>query len=376
MVLNKANELISKGVDVIDFGPGEPDFRTPLPVCEAAKLAIDHGLTKYTNALGTNDLRDTIADNYNRRFSTAVKRENVIVGTGGKQELFNAVLAMVSDGDEVIIPSPYWVSFPDQVVFAGGVPVFVSTSAANGFRPTADLISAALTPKSRGVILNSPCNPTGAVVERKELEAIIELCAANDMFLIFDETYELFVYDGLKHVSAISWLDRYPETIVVVNSCSKTFAMTGWRVGYSVAHPELIAAMGKIQSHSTSNPCSISQVAAIAALKGAGDEVEAMYAAYVERRAWLVPALNAIEGIDCTPPDGAFYVFPRISDLFGGQVTDSSSLATFLLDEARVAVVPGAAFGADDFIRISYATSMDALREGVSRIENAVRTLR
>lgn len=377
MVLNKANELIASGVDVIDFGPGEPDFRTPLPVCEAGKLAIDQGLTKYTNALGTNDLRDTIAANYNRRFGTAVRRENVIAGTGGKQELFNAVLALVSDGDEVIIPSPYWVSFPDQVVFAGGTPIFVETSAANGFRPTAAMIRGAITAKSRGVILNSPCNPTGAVVQKDELEAIIELCASHDMFLMFDETYELFVYDGLEHVSAISWVDRYPETIIVINSCSKTFAMTGWRIGYAVAHAELIAAMGKIQSHSTSNPSSISQVAAVAALRGEGDEVATMYAAYVERRAWLVPALNAIQGIQCTPPDGAFYVFPRVSDLYGSRsITDSSSLAAFLLEEARVAVVPGAAFGADDFIRISYATSMDALREGVSRIGAAAARLR
>jgi aspartate aminotransferase len=375
-VMNRAGELIARGIDVVDFGPGEPDFTTPLAVCAAAHQAIDEGLTKYTNAMGTAALRDAIAERYNGRYGARVRSENVIAGTGGKQELFNVVLSLVSEGDEVIIPAPYWVSFPDQVLFAGGKPVFVETTAANHFRPTAKLVEAAVTDRTRGVILNSPCNPTGAVIREEELRGIVELCHARGIFLMFDETYELFVYEGNEHVSAIRWFDNYPETVIVVNSMSKTFAMTGWRLGYAIAHPSIIAAMGKIQSHSTTNPSSISQAAALAALRGGDGEAQKMWEAYAERRAWLVPALNAIDGIECDAPDGAFYVWPNVSALYGrGRVTSSASFATYLLDEALVAVVPGSAFGQDDHIRISYATSMERIEEGVRRIGEAVRKL-
>ena len=375
-VMNRAHALIAKGVDVVDFGPGEPDFGTPGAVAEAGKRAIDRGFTKYTNASGTKILREGIADRYNRRYGTSLTQENVIAGNGGKQELFNLAMALLTTGDEVIIPSPYWVSFPDQVAFAGGTPVFAATSPENLFRPTLADLERVATPRTHGVILNSPCNPTGAVIRESELGRIIEWCAARDAYVIFDETYELFVYDGNTHVSAMRWFDRYPETVIVVNSMSKTFAMTGWRLGYAVAHPEIITALGKIQSHSTSNPSSISQWAAVEALGGVDDDVQRMYDAYRERRAWLVPALNAIPGICCTDPDGAFYVFPDIRAFFGKQgIRDSQSFADFLLDEARVAVVPGAAFGADEFVRISYATSMDRIREGVSRIAAAARKL-
>jgi aspartate aminotransferase len=376
-VMNRAQELAAQGIDVVDFGPGEPDFITPRAVCEAAKRAIDAGQTKYTNALGTKALRDAIAARYNQRYGIHLGAENVIAGTGGKQELFNITLALVGETDEVIIPSPYWVSFPDQVAFAGGTPVFAPTEASNHFRPTLRSIEAVATDRTRGVILNSPCNPTGAVIAAAELERIVEWCAARDVFLLFDETYEFFVYEGNEHTSAARWFDRYPETVILVNSMSKTFAMTGWRLGFAVAHPELIAAIGKIQSHSTSNPSSISQAAALEALTGGGDEVRKMYEAYCERRAWLVPAINAIEGLCCADPDGAFYIFPDVKAYFGrGGIYDSQSFASYLLDEARVAVVPGAAFGADDFVRISYATSMERIREGVARIESALARLR
>lgn len=376
-VLNRATSLIAQGVDVVDFGPGEPDFATPAAVGEAGKRAIDRGFTKYTNASGTKALREGIANRYNSRWGTRLLLENVIAGSGGKQELFNLMLALVRDGDEVIIPSPYWVSFPDQVAFAGGTPVFASTSPDSHFRPTLDDIRAVATDRTRGVILNSPCNPTGAVIRAQELAGIIEWCASRDAFLVFDETYELFVYAGNEHVSAIKWFERHPETVVIVNSMSKTFAMTGWRLGYAIGHPDIITALGKIQSHSTSNPSTISQLAAVEALNGVDDDVKRMYDAYSERRAWLVPALEAVEGICCADPDGAFYVFPDVSEFFGRRgITDSQGFANFLLDEARVAVVPGAAFGADNFIRISYATSMDRLREGVTRIAEATRQLR
>jgi len=375
-VLNKTTELIAQGHDIVDFGPGEPDFPTPPSVAAAGKAAIDRGFTKYTSALGTKALRDAIANRYNRRYGTSIRTEHVIAGTGGKQELFNLALALVQQADEVIIPRPYWVSFPDQVQFAGGKPVFADCDPANRFRPTLDAIEAVATERTRGVIINSPCNPTGAVIEETELRKIIEWCASRGLFLIFDETYEFFVYGGVKHASAIRWFEQYPETVIVVNSMSKTFAMTGWRLGYAVAHPELIDAAAKIQSHSTSNPSTIAQAAAIEALNGSEDEVRRMYDAYCERRAYLVPALNAIDGFCCADPDGAFYVFPDIRHFLGrGGVHDSQSFATYLLDEARVAVVPGAAFGADGFIRISYATSMERIKEGVERMSRAVARL-
>ncbi len=375
-VLARAGALTAKGVDIVDFGPGEPDFATPAHIGSAGKRAIDQGLTKYTHANGTKALREAIAARYNRRYGTHLDSDNVIAGSGGKQELFNAMLALVSDGDEVIIPCPYWVSFPAQVAFAGGKPVFAATEQANRYRPTFEAVERVETERTRGVILNSPCNPTGAVIEEPELRRIIEWCIARDLFLIFDETYELFVYDGVRHVSAMSWFDQYPQNIIVVNSMSKTFAMTGWRLGYAVAHPEIIAALSRIQSHSTSNPNTIAQAAAIEALSGDDEAVRPMFEAYAERRAFLVPALNDIDGFRCAEPDGAFYVFPEVKGFFGKSgIRDSTSFATFLLDEARVAVVPGIAFGNDDCVRISYAASMERIKEGVRRLAEAVRKL-
>lgn len=375
-VLNRATALIAQGVDIVDFGPGEPDFGTPQAVGDAGKRAIDRGFTKYTNASGTKALREAIAARYNRRYGTSLALENVIAGNGGKQELFNVMLALVREGDEVIIPSPYWVSFPDQVAFAGGTPVFAKTDPSNHFRPRMEDIAAVASERTRGVILNSPCNPTGAVIRESELAQIVEWCAARDAFLVFDETYELFVYGENEHVSAMRWFERYPDTVIIVNSMSKTFAMTGWRLGYAIAHPEIVTALGKIQSHSTSNPSTIAQHAALEALNGVDADVQRMYDAYRERRAWLVPALNGIPGFCCADPDGAFYVFPDIRAYFGKRgISDSQSFANFLLDEARVAVVPGGAFGADEFVRISYATSMERLREGVARIASALQKL-
>ena len=375
-VMNRAASLAASGVDVVDFGPGEPDFGTPKNVGDAAKRAIDQGFTKYTNAGGTKMLRDSIAARYNRRYGTKLGAENVVAGSGGKQELFNLMLALVEKGDEVIIPVPYWVSFPDQVAFAGATPVFAQTQAHNAYRPQFADIEAVATDRTRAVIVNSPCNPSGAVITETELAKIVEWCVARDLVLVFDETYELFVYEGNRHASAMTWFERHPENIVVVNSMSKTFAMTGWRLGYAIAHKEIISALAKIQSHSTSNPCTIAQAAAIEALTGNESDVKKMYDAYAERRAWLVPALNHVQGFCCADPDGAFYVFPDISAFIGrGPVRDSTSFAAYLLDEARVAVVPGAAFGMDTCVRISYATSLERIQDGVARMAAAVKKL-
>jgi aspartate aminotransferase len=376
-VLNRATALIAQGVDVVDFGPGEPDFATPRAVAEAGKRAIDRGYTKYTNASGLKAVREAIAARYNKRYGSRLGLEHVIAGSGGKQELFNVMLALLAPGDEVIIPAPYWVSFPDQVEFAGGKAVFAKTHVDDRFRPTVDAIREVATDRTRGVILNSPNNPTGSVIRETELRKIVEWCAERDAFLVYDETYELFVYDGNEHASAAKWLEEFPETIIIVNSMSKTFSMTGWRLGYALAHPEIIRALGKIQGHSTSNPSTISQHAALEALNGVDEDVQRMYEAYRERRAWLVPALNELPGVCCADPDGAFYVFPDISASFGKSgITDSQTFADYLLDEARVAVVPGSGFGADAFVRISYATSMERLREGVGRMDVALRRLR
>ena len=375
-VMARASELAASGIDVVDFGPGEPDFATPAPVCDAGKDAIDRGMTKYTNTAGSDELRDAIAESYNRRYGTSITRKQVIAGTGGKQELFNFILALVDEGDEIVIPAPYWVSFPDQVLFAGGTPVFAPLDPASNFRPRLSDIEPKVTERTRGIIVNSPSNPSGAVIQEEELERIVSFCVERDIFLLFDETYEFFVYDGSTHHSAIRWFEQYPRTVMIVNSMSKTWAMTGWRLGFGIAHPEIIAAASKIQSHSTSNPSSIAQHAAIAAL-GCGEEhVRRMFDAYVERRTWLVEAINRIPGFSCLPPDGAFYIFPSVSALFGRNgIRDSTSFAGYLLDEARVAVVPGAAFGSDDHVRISYATSMERLEEGLRRIDEAVRRL-
>ncbi|MBW3565515.1 MAG: pyridoxal phosphate-dependent aminotransferase [Acidobacteria bacterium] len=375
-VAKHAAELRKRGIDVIDLGPGEPDFATPENVCSAAVRAIGEGHTRYTDSNGILELRTAIADYYNERYGLDVSPAQVIAGNGGKQELFNLMLALVDEDDEVIIPSPYWVSFPQQVEIVGGSPVIVDLSADDGFRVTAEQIRSEITEHTRVLILNSPSNPTGAVIGREDLREIAELCHSEGIIVVFDETYEHFVYDGAEHASAMEWFEELSPSIVIVNSMSKTFAMTGWRIGWAVAHPDIIRALGKIQSHTTSNASSISQWAAVEGLVNGRESIGKMIEAYSERRAWLVPALAEIPGLDCEPPSGAFYVFPRVSELYSSSGIDSSaSFARYLLDEARVAVVPGSAFGNDEHVRISYATSLELLKEAVGRIGEAVSKL-
>jgi aspartate aminotransferase len=372
-VMNRAAELQAQGIDVIDLGAGEPDFGTPEAVCSAAKDAIDQGHTRYTDTPGVIELRAEIANSCNRRYGTDLQPPNVVAGCGGKQELFNLMLALVDEGDEVIIPAPYWVSFPQQVSLAGGRPVFVDLDRENGFRPSASVIESAVTDRTKVVILNSPSNPTGAVIEKEALEEIVRLCHDRGLVLVSDETYDHFIYDGHTHVSAAIWMEEFPETVVVVNSMSKTYAMTGWRIGYAIGDVELMKKISSIQSHSTSNPSSISQFAAIAALQSGDEPLREMMRAYSERRSWLIPQISSIPGFSCDPPGGAFYIFPQVSDLYGREgIRDSSTLAEFLLDRARVAVVPGIAFGHDEHVRISYATSMEKLHESVNRMRKAL----
>lgn len=373
-VAQLARELRADGVDIIDLGPGEPDFATPSVVCDAAKRAIDAGHTRYTDSNGIAELREAIAEKYNREYGSSISPSNVICGNGGKQELFNLMLALVDDGDEVIIPAPYWVSFPQQVQLVGGKPVIVELSASDGFRVHPWAIEEAVTDRTRVVILNSPSNPTGAIIEEEDLRKIAEICHARGVVLLYDETYEQFVYDGAEHASVAPWFDELSPGMVIVNSMSKTYAMTGWRIGYAIAAEVIVKALGKIQSHSTSNPASISQYAACDGLRHGDPDIERMIEAYGERRGWLVPALRQIPGFECAPPGGAFYVFPDVSSHYRDEISGSVDFTRFLLDEARVAVVPGAAFGNDAHVRMSYAIELDRLKEAVERIRAAVET--
>jgi aspartate aminotransferase len=363
----KAKALAASGVDVVDFSIGEPDFATPNHVGRAGMRAIEGGRTKYTDVAGEAALRDAIAAKYAREQQADVRRENVIVTAGAKQAVFNVCVALFDEGDDVALFSPYWVSFPEMVRLTGANPVFVETRLEDGWNPTA----AALRGDVRGVIVNSPNNPTGAVTDADELARIVDWCAARNAWLIYDETYDRFLYDGRRHASAAALRPRY-ERIVVTGAASKTFAMTGWRLGWAIGPPELISAMTSYQSHTTSNASSISQAAALEALtdlESSSASVAEMLAHYEARRKTMVEGLAAIPGVRCPMPEGAFYAFADVSALYPRKaVTGSAGFCDRLLAEAHVATVPGDAFGADRCVRFSFATRTDRIREGVKRI--------
>jgi aspartate aminotransferase len=367
-VTRRAAELRARGIDVISFGAGEPDFASPRIAVEAAREALAQGFTRYTAALGLEDLRRALLDRYRREWGapwSALGQAAITVGA--KAALFELALALFDDGDQVIIPSPCWVSFPDQVKLCGGTPVLVPTDAADGFRIRADAILDAIGPATRAVVLNSPCNPTGGMIAGDDLRRIVEACAARGIVVVSDETYERFVYDGPPFTSCAAFAAEHPSTVVVVGSFSKTYAMTGWRIGYALGPPPVLAGLAAIQSHATSNPTSFAMTGAVAALAGAEADVRAMIDEFRARRDLVVAALNAIPGVTCSPPAGAFYVFPRVAERYrDGE--GSIEFAERLLEEARVAVVPGAAFADDAHVRLSFACSRENLREGLSRI--------
>lgn len=378
-VLRAAAALRERGVDVVDLGPGEPDFHTPEFIKEAAIGAIRANFTKYTDAFGIGELRFAISDHYRKAWNSPWMSRNVLVTAGGKQALHTACLALFQEGDDVLVPRPYWVSFPEMVKLAGARPVFVPTVLGEGFRLTAAAVAGAATPTTRGVIVNTPNNPTGAVMEPAEIEGVVRLAAKRGWVVVFDECYDRLVFEG-RHLSAAALAAGFPETVVVCGSLSKTFAVTGWRIGFALGHEELIAMMGRIVSHATTNVCSVTQRAALAALTSP-DEAEAatqvMFREYAKRRAFLIPALNALPGVFCPTPGGAFYAFPDVSmhygkALGGVELTGSSAFAKALLDTAAVAVTPGIAFGEDRCVRISFATSMERLHEGVARMRKAL----
>jgi aspartate aminotransferase len=369
-VKRAADELKRQGMSVIDLGPGEPDFPTPEHIKRAAEEALAQNFTKYTAETGIWELRDAIAQKYNRDYGTHYTADNVLVTSGAKQALYNIAAALFEPGDEVLIPIPYWVSFPEQIKLVGAKPVFIHT--AKNFQLSAELVKEHITPRTRAIILNSPNNPAGTVLSRKDLQEIIELARRHQLFVIYDECYEKFLYDG-EHVSAVEF---DTEHVIAVSSASKTYAMTGWRVGWSVAPKELTRAMATLQGHATSHTSSISQKAALAALTGDQSCVERMLAEYRRRREVALNELKKIPEITCPVPQGAFFLFPDVSRFFNEKIQNSVELARYLLEQAHIAVVPGAAFGADRCVRISYATSIENVREGLRRFAQTLERLR
>jgi aspartate aminotransferase len=372
--MQAAEALRATGANVVDFGAGEPDFDTPENIKQAAAAAMREGKTKYTATAGIRELQQSIIDFYKEQFGTVYERAEVMATSGGKQALFNAVVTLVSPGDEVIIAKPYWVTFPEIVVFAGGTPVFIDTEE-NGFVLTAEMIERAITPRTKAVILNSPSNPSGRVIPPAEFQKIMELLADLAVYAISDECYLRFVYPPAEVFSAAVLPAELRKRLCIAGSFSKTYAMTGWRLGYSLAPSEWTKAMLKVQSHSTSNPTSIAQWAATEALKGPQWSVAAMLAEYTVRRAWLLKALRDIPGISCNEPEGAFYAFPDLRGCLRGEIKTSGEFAQRLLEEEQTVVTDGAGFGAEGFVRISYATSMAQLEEGLKRIKRFVERL-
>ena len=373
-----ANRMKAQGVDVLDFSVGEPDFETPKAAKEAGKSAIDRNLTKYTANEGTLDLRRAIVDKLQRDNGLTYGPDQVLVSTGAKASLYCAMLALFGPGDEVLVPYPYWVSYPEQVRLAGAKPVAIVAAESNGFKITAQELEAAVGATTKGLILNYPCNPTGACYDRSELAAIAAVVVEHDLVVIADEIYEKLLYDRRTFTSIAAVGPEIRERTIVVNGMSKAYAMTGWRLGYAAGPKSVIEAMGKVQSHATSHPSSISQAAGVAALRESGDDVSRMAAEFEKRRNSIVAKLKEISGVRCVPPAGAFYVFPNVSGLFGRtiggkKVTCGQDVAEALLETAKVAVVPGEAFGSPDHIRISFSCSMDTIGEGMRRIAEALR---
>jgi aspartate aminotransferase len=378
----KAKALGAKGIRVTDFGVGEPDFDTPQAIKDAGISAIQDGWTKYTPPAGLEELKQGIIEKLKRDQGLAYQSNQILISCGAKHSLYNIAQALFDDGDEVLIPAPYWVSYPEQVRLQGATPVILPTEESDGFCPSPTALARALTPRTKAVILNSPGNPTGAVYPKPLLEELGRVLLDHHCIIISDEIYEYFVYEGAAHWSLAALTPDLVGRTIIVNGVSKSYAMTGWRIGYAAGPAPVIQAMSAIQSQSTSNPASMSQKAAIAALRSGGAFVSEMVAAFDQRRRVMADELGRIAGVSCTMPKGGFYLFPRISALFGrvtpaGQpIRTSVELAAYLLEAAHVAVVPGSAFGAEGFLRLSYALPIDQIKAGLDQLRNAVNALR
>ena len=372
-VNTKAAELTAQGRKIVSLAIGEPDFPTPGHIREAAQRAIDEGFTRYTAVSGIPELRRAVGTYYKRCYALEPPVESVLVSNGGKHALYNYFQALLNPGDEVIIPAPYWLSYPDMVMLAGGAPVFLPSSAQEGFKLTPQKLAAAITPKTRLCILNAPSNPTGASYSQEELDALVECCVKNGVCLASDEIYDRIVYAPATSVSVIHWWQRYPELVTVFNGCAKSFSMTGWRVGYCVGHPKLIKAMDTIQGQSTSNVCSIAQKAAVAALEGPYDCIAEMAAAFQRRRDLALDIMSSWKGVLCPKPEGAFYLFADMSCYFGRNgIANSADLCTHFLEKSGVALVPGAAFGDDACVRFSYAVADEVLEQALKDMEGVL----
>jgi len=374
-IASKAKKLARDGVDVVMFTVGEPDFDTPDTIKQAAHLAIQAGYTKYTPAAGMPELRRAIADKLHRDNGLEYEPEQVIVSNGGKQALYIIMLCLVGPGDEVLIPAPYWVSYPEQARICGARPVPVDCTRSEGLKLTAPLLKNALTERSKLLVLNSPCNPTGAVLSEQEMREIVEVALDHDLWILSDEIYEKLIYDGMEHVSAAALSDRAYERVVTVNGVSKTYAMTGWRIGYAAGPRDVIEAASRLQSNMTSAPNTIAQKAALEAIGGPQDSVAQMRQTFCERRDLMLRLLEELPGVRCTKPHGAFYAFPNVSSLLGKtygerRVDNSIQLAEALLEEVALAVVPGSPFGAEGYIRLSYAVSNETIRKGMERLDS------
>ena len=366
--MQAAQALRAAGADVVDFGAGEPDFDTPDNIKRAAEEAMLAGKTKYTSTGGIRELQEAITNFYRNHFGADYALSEVMATSGGKQAIFNAVITLLNDGDEALIPKPYWVSFPEMVVFAGGEPVFIETEETD-FLLNADQVRQAITSRTKLLILNSPSNPSGRVLPPSEFRRIMELAAERDIYVVSDECYLRFVYPPAEVFSAASLPAELRSKLCIAGSFSKTYAMTGWRMGYALGPAEWIKAMLKVQGHSTSNPTSIAQYAALEALNGPQESVGEMLAEYTARRAWLLNALRDIPGLKCSEPEGAFYAFPDVRGCLTRDLKTSADFAQRLLEEEQTVVTDGTGFGAPGFARISYATSMAQLQEGVRRLK-------
>lgn len=375
-----AKAMAAQGIDVIDFSTGEPDFDTPEPVKAAAEAAIRSGFTKYTPSSGIDELRSAIAEKLKIEQGLQYDKSQILVSCGAKHSLYNVAEALLEAGDEIIIPTPYWVSYADQAFLNDATPVLLATREADGYAIDSAALEQRITPRTKALIINSPSNPTGATYNRPMLERIAAIAVRHDLLVISDEIYEKVLYDGATHVSIASLGPDIAARTVVINGVSKAYAMTGWRIGYAAGPKELITAMGNIQSQSTSNPCSISQKAAVAALRFGGPFTKQMVTEFDRRRRAIVEGLNTIPGISCSMPAGAFYAFPNIQGVLGkrgptGPITSPTDLATYLLKDAHIAVVPGEPFGSQSHMRLSYATSMETIGRGLDRLRAALQKL-
>jgi len=364
---SQAKKFKKAGFKVINFSVGQPDFPTPKNICQAAKKAIDRGFTKYTPASGIPELKEAVVKKFKKDNSLNYKPSQIIICAGGKQALFNLIFALIDEGDEVVLPTPAWVSYLEQIKICGGQPVFIN--AGGNFKITADQLKKAITKKTKLLILNSPSNPTGAVYNKKELQDLAQVIVDNDLLVISDEVYEKIVFAGQKHVSIASLGKEIFKRTVIVNALSKTYSMTGWRLGYAAGKEEIIAACGALQSHTTSNPCSISQKAALEALTGPQDSLKKMVNSFAKRRKVLVNRLKTIKGLETSLPQGAFYLFPKIKKI----EPNSVKFCQKLLKKEKVATVPGSAFLAEGYIRLSYAVSLEDIKEGARRIKKFIK---